>query len=62
MKRTICFIFHQQKGIIAMENSENKKETPEIDKTILEINEQREREKEEKLPLWKPSFGCAIKG
>jgi len=32
-----------------MENSENKKETPEIDKTILEINEQREREKEEKF-------------
>lgn len=32
-----------------MENSENKKETPEIDKSILEINEQREREKEEKF-------------
>ena len=32
-----------------MENSANKKETPEIDKTILEINEQREREKEGKF-------------
>jgi len=34
---------------IAMENSEKNKETPKIDKTILEINEQREREKEEKF-------------
>jgi hypothetical protein len=32
-----------------MGNSENKKGTPEIDKAILEINEQREREKEEKF-------------
>lgn len=32
-----------------MEKNEKKQGTPEIDKTILEINEQREREKEEKF-------------
>lgn len=32
-----------------MENSEKNKETPEIDKTILEINDQKECEKEEKF-------------
>jgi len=32
-----------------MENSRINKETSEIDKTILEINEQREREKEKKF-------------
>lgn len=32
-----------------MEYSEKNKETPEIDKTILEINDQRKREKEEKF-------------
>lgn len=32
-----------------MEKDEKKQGTPEIDKTILEINEQREREKEEKF-------------
>lgn len=32
-----------------MEKGEKKQGTPEIDKTILEINEQREREKEEKF-------------
>ncbi len=34
---------------MAMEKDEKKQGTPEIDKTILEINEQREREKEEKF-------------
>ncbi|OXB10236.1 hypothetical protein B0A81_04320 [Flavobacterium plurextorum] len=32
-----------------MKKKEKKQGTPEIDKTILEINEQREREKEEKF-------------
>ena len=32
-----------------MEKNEKKQGTPEIDKAILEINEQREREKEEKF-------------
>lgn len=32
-----------------MEKGEKKQGTPEIDKTILEVNEQREREKEEKF-------------
>lgn len=49
MKLTISFIFFIKAKEYSMENSEKKKETPEIDKTILEINKQREREKEEKF-------------
>ncbi|MGO1242721.1 MAG: hypothetical protein ACTJHT_13205 [Sphingobacterium sp.] len=49
MKQIISFIFLLTQRSIAMENSDRNKETPEIDKTILEINVQREREKEEKF-------------
>lgn len=49
MKLKISFIIYERKGVTTMEKNKRKQETPEIDKTILEINEQREREKEEKF-------------